>query len=407
MNIRNKVFVTSISILLLSVSVYIVFIKSPEEISITENRNMSQFAPFTIKSFYDNSFQANLEASLADQFILRDEIVKILAQVEFNTSMLFRAGGNSLELIEIGDTGVARIGAAGSHYINYPMTYNEEYVNNFIERTTEINELATDYPEVEFYVYKPTQGHELDIFDEASNLDSYGRVYEQILEDTLTVPYQELTVSSYLDLEQMFYPSDHHWNHIGAYTGYSDMIHMMLGNEESLLEPSRVECYGNLQFYGTFSSRTGNITGSGDFCTYVFTYPRLTAVADGNTENPVGYIESYLEGHYVRDNVYINHYNYAYGLYDKGFIAVNNTENDSDDNLLVIRDSYAVPLVNLIASHFDETYYVSPKMNKQITGQDFYYDSFIKEHEITKVLFMYTVENYFYVERDYFKVNRD
>ena len=61
-------------------------------------------------------------------------------------------------------------------------------------------------------------------------------------------------------------------------------------------------------------------------------------------------------------------------------------QNSTGRNLLIIGDSYALPLLEVVASHFDKTYIRYVDANKSLT--DVKYEDLIDEYGITDVLYL-------------------
>ena len=70
------------------------------------------------------------------------------------------------------------------------------------------------------------------------------------------------------------------------------------------------------------------------------------------------------------------------------FAAVGCTtpQNNTGRNLLIIGDSYSLPLLEVVASHFDKTYIRYVDDNKNLT--DVQYEDLIDQYGITDVLYL-------------------
>ena len=89
------------------------------------------------------------------------------------------------------------------------------------------------------------------------------------------------------------------------------------------------------------------------------------------------------------------HYNIAYKVGD-GLTKIVNEDNAGKESILIIGDSYAGPVLPLLAKDFYEITLIYPINYTSLTGYEFNYDAFIRENDVDKILFMYTIENYFY-----------
>ena len=52
------------------------------------------------------------------------------------------------------------------------------------------------------------------------------------------------------DFQQMYFKTDHHWNHIGAYKGYVDIINLLFEGKEQPYIPIG-KSFRNVNFYGS------------------------------------------------------------------------------------------------------------------------------------------------------------
>ena len=75
-----------------------------------------------------------------------------------------------------------------------------------------------------------------------------------------------------------------------------------------------------------------------------------------------------------------------------------NEANLGKESILIIGDSYAGPVLPLLAKDFYEITLIYPINYISLTGNVFNYDEFIRENDVDKILFMYTIENYFYAD---------
>lgn len=391
--IRHFILILIFSILLCGISIYTFYIKEEETVSLFENRNLALREDIENSSFFDNTLQDSLENVLADQFLYRQKIVEIKKQFDRNIELtIYGQNTDDLVLTKMGDTNIYQLGSS-NYMMNGLMAYDERIEKCIINRVEQINDIAKDYPDIEFYLYRPIQAHETSLFDEVNETQSYGVYYNDLFKKYTQIPLAYLTIETIDDYKEMFYSSDHHWNYRGSYQGYVDIMTLM-GMEKDILEPESIFCNEGATFYGTFSTRTANVLGPDKYCIYDVNYADVKVYA-GDTLvedilNPKYYIEHAQE--YASDP-YLYHYNYSSCQYFP-YIKME-TGNKDKENILVIGDSYARSIAHYMASSFNESYFVNQTDYLNTTGHYFNYDEFLEEHHIDKVLFMYTIENYF------------
>lgn len=394
--LRHTLFAVIAFACITGVFVYTFFIKEQETVSLFENRNLATKESIAETSFMDTTFQDSIEDVLADQFYQRQRIVEEKKQFDRAVELVvFGENTDDLVLTKMGDTSIYQLGSS-NYMMNGLMTYDENIEKCIMNRIEQINNIAYDYPDIEFYLYRPVQGYETSLFDEINNVESYGEHYNQLFVDHLQIPVDFLDIESVEMYKELFFSSDHHWNYRGAYQGYSDIMNLMgMGNE--ILEPKSIFCHPNATFYGTYSTRTANLLEPDSYCLYDIDYADAEVIVNNEVIedilNPKYYIEHSDE---YASNPYEYHYNKSFENYTP--YVQYRTDKTNKKNILVIGDSYSRAIANYLASSFYNSYFVNPTDYISSTGSYFYYDSFIRDCEIDVVLFMYTIENYFAVD---------
>lgn len=399
--LRNILF----SLIVLSATVitivYIVFCKESIAVSVQENRNLAQFSGCSLNGYTQGAFQNHLENAIADQFVGRYKLVKLKKEMDKEISqMIYPVEDDELLLHKVeGVPNVYQIGNS-NYLMNGLMKENEDYKIRFSNRIQQINELQKHYPDIDVYVYKPTQIHETSLFDERNEISSYGSVYSEMLREGLEVPYAELEISDLEMYKEFFYASDHHWNYEGSYQGYLDILKLTLGEDETPLLPTELLNFDNqLIMQGTFAGRTGYIYDGDFFSLYTFDLPDYTVFYEGQEVENLIHMNSFaerIESNFEEVDAY--YYNSAYSNYGPSSLWIN-PSNEGRESLLIVGDSYSGPILPLLMNHYYRIYFIQP-FDYYLTYNYnyFYYDDFIKQNEVDKILFMYTVENYFYHE---------
>lgn len=208
------------------------------------------------------------------------------------------------------------------------------------------------------------------------NLSNYTNIFKEGLNNNINV--SELKIESTKDYTEKFYKTDHHWNMYGAYQGYKD-ITAMLGKTPLELEINQVS---ERPYYGSFASRSlSQLTKD-----YI-----IDVNADLKYETSISGYENiadfkprkitYNKGNEFLD-YYIHYFDGQYGLVKYTY------DNNSNENLLIFCDSYAWQIDYLIASHYKNTYVINLRYDEFANGK-VNYNKFIKENNITDVLFLY------------------
>jgi hypothetical protein len=375
--------------LILSSVLYIFIIKEQQTVSFIENRNLYTTEHIFDDETLDDSFQVKVGRVLEDQFFMRYEIVNGKRKVNyFLTSLIFKISNTEGELTPLNDPHLFRVGDT-SYIVTKPMEYEERIETRVKDRLDQYAALQEYFPDRNVYVYHPIQAHETGLFDEVNELETYGVELNQLMIDYAKIPYKSLVIEDLDYYKQHFYSSDHHWNHLGSYIGYRDML-SLLQPETQALEPSYLDC--NYKFYGSFSTRTGGILDPSEFCLFQYELSKYSVELD---DGKITHLEMYEEFYEQADSfdswTYL--YNLAYPF--KGYANIYRS-GVNDKVLMVVGDSYMGPVLPLLAQHYGTVYAINPVAYylKYYEVFDFY--SYIEEKQIQDIIFMITIENYFY-----------
>jgi hypothetical protein len=425
---------------------YLVLTSPQSEISEEERRDLAMFEPIAVEEWMNQSFQSNFDLAFQDQFPNRNTIIftfkkgifNIQSWIKYNSDFVYyvfhpvlsifdfwelygeydKIPGYSDEkdliveeenilswyerkihpqtvfhnLISLGTDGVFQVENT-QYLMNKPIPYDEEYINNTLNRVEEINQFATYFPGVDFYVYKPTQVHEREWFVSNDNEEFIGEDLEMLMYENYNLPFKASDIRNMDEYYLKYYRADHHWNHIGAYAAYRDVLELMNITDEPMI-PIDENCFDDLEFYGTFGSRTGFVTEPSPFCMYEFDLPVYEYAIDGQNVIEYNHRGDYSQGNITRDP-FMYHYNEVYGYDDFAKLAIINTEKENG-KLLIIGDSYFRSVLPNISSHFKYTYFYD--IRKLYTTSDFgtvNLNKFINENGIEKVIYAYSIEYYF------------
>ena len=390
----KKIFSVGVLALLFALGLKILLFTDQQAISFRENRDLATNEQLNLSDIGNGKFQSKLEDILMDQFPQRYAFVTLKNEMEYNSvSFLYQMIENEFVLNPIGTDGIYQIGNS-QVLAQGVMEYSELTASRIARRIEQMNQLQKDYPEIEMFVYKPTQLHESSILNEANGVISAGAAYSEIFKSQLELPYDEFVLDSFDLYQDCFYWTDHHWNHKGSYIGYAQIMKLMFGNDVDLLVPLEESDCNGLKFYGTFSSRSGYVTDGSPFSVYRYDLPEYK-IFNLNGEMEVANTNTFFDADYHEEMDY--HYNIAYKVGD-GLTKIVNEANLGKESILIIGDSYAGPVLPLLAKDFYEITLIYPINYISLTGNVFNYDEFIRENDVDKILFMYTIENYFYAD---------
>ena len=338
----------------------------PAEINYYENRPAERLEPLTAAGFLDGSFQDSMELALADQVpgALRLKAAYndlnsslLLAALRWQTprhpELFYRTNGVYIH---------------GDRVLWDP--FDPEPLMPQIEATAAgFNRAMAENPELDFYFYFVESDAVLD-FRTGERTPFY-----ELLCSLLALPEERCARFELRDYEQFcseFYKTDHHWNHIGSYRGYTEILRL-LGCPEPPLEPLEERTLAE-PICGSKALQAGLTEMTEPFTAYRFAYPPL------GTE--FGHEEAYFAGEAELPLGYGNFYGG-----DDGLVAFD-TGREDRPNLLIIGDSYDNAVLKLIASHYCRTYSVDLRNYEREQGEPFHLGQFCREKGVDQVLIL-------------------
>ena len=260
---------------------------------------------------------------------------------------------------------------------------------NMLETAEFMNAMVEARPEVNWYFSFATNIEAIPLGDRFFPEESVADIYEDFL-DLLpsSVKTAELAVNSFKDYAAKFYVTDHHWNYTGVQEAYYRILSMMRENYSDLspMPFNDLYVFDDVKFYGSLARSSAKYSDHDDFGIYFYDLPahELTidqTIAYGSQKTLSENLDIYLEGLYETKKGY-NHYTEFYRVPSEIVYPENNTGR----RLLVIGDSYSLPLIELVAANFDVTYVRYEDRGFDALPDDLYLDEFVEEHGITDVL---------------------
>ena len=247
-------------------------------------------------------------------------------------------------------------------------------------------------PEVRSYVYLINSSRTVSM----DRIDEEPRIYKSILKYFDRSGTDYLRLQSLEDYARYYYTTDHHWNYQGSYAGYRQIVEMLLGAEEPVLEPVETVVFP-VKFNGSMNKTMNRTDSQEDFTVYRFDYPEMKVEINGRRKAAFGNQEAYFAGKYSKMPL-ANHYSYFYGG-EEGLVHFE-TDREDRGNLLVFSNSQSNALNMLLASHFHHTWIVDPRHYEADTGAKFSLSRAVREWDIGQVLILgdglYFRQNYHY-----------
>lgn len=349
-------------------------IRDQKEVSLSENRNLQKFEHFTLNTYLNGTYQTSLENALSDQFVfgetIKEKVKTTLKFFDYNNIPKSICNGKYINL----DGTYYNYNCDDALILKYE-TLNKEIETNIKNRVKVYNKLNEYIDTYYYFISTPS------IFNFEKN--NYSIDLINILNENLKNDYKfsALEFANYKEYINLFYKTDHHWNHKGSYKGYQEIISMILPKEKEN-KPIEEVVFDDIVFYGSAARVSQIFDFKENFIVYKFDYPRLDII-NNKDENKYGNEEDYQNGIYYKDKL-ASHYGEYYGG-DSGELILN-TQNTKKDNLLILGSSFTNPINKLIASHFNKTFIIDLRHYQDLTGQIFDVKEYIDKNKIDKVL---------------------
>lgn len=346
----------------------------PKDVNYYENRPANTVAPLTVESWLDGSFQDAMETALSDQIPLAQTMKKAFndAQNKIRYDSMMRLSRRYPNVPVQYDQFLVY----GGKYLAYTYRSPDVVTPGLTRHSENLNALIAAHPDVSFYIYM-VEGDTNNNFPAGENNGAF-----EYLSSRLNLPaaqMQKFAINDLTTYERDFYQTDHHWNNVGSYRGYREAA-ALLGCTD-LLEPLETVRVSD-HFSG---SKALSIGAQEQFFepmdVYRFAFPKMSVTIAGEPADDYGWQDAALSGQLTDAN-----YGGVYG-WDNGEVILD-TGTTGRGNLLMLGESYDNAILKLIASHFDRVYSVDLRSYEQDMGKPFRLAEYLREHEITKVLWI-------------------
>jgi len=336
--IHNKIIAVILSVIVL-VFTFIFIFKKNTEFSENENRYLQESPKFSFSSLIKGTYIEKLEDYFADQFPLRDAFMsiktktdKLLGKKDINGVYL----GSNDYLIEKYNTP-----ANSDKIVETLNEFNEtiNYVNlNLMLVPTSI---SVNYEQLPNNVEYENQMKELEY------------IYDNIDFNTINVYDTLMEQNKYY---QMYYRLDHHWTSYGAYYAYKEYCK---ANNINYLSINDFEIEEVTQdFNGTLYSKSNDYSKKSDSI-HLFIPEKHNYEVEyvyNKKKTDTLYELSYLE---KKDK---------YSLFldnNHPLIVVTNNDVNNNDEIVIIKDSYANSFVPFIVNHFKKVHIIDPRFYQE------------------------------------------
>lgn len=358
----KKILTIVLPVIVLFLAVF--FLLLPKEVySEKENRYLTAFPKWEWESVQSGKYMEDISGYLSDHFPFRDFFMGLKTDVEI-----------WLGKREINDVYIAEDGYLIEVY-QKPVNIDRisETLKKFHEKikTMGVQETHLMLVPTASYVYADKVSPYAPQYNQMKTADM---IYEQT--GIPKVDCSERLVQC-ADNDLLYYKTDHHWTTYGAYQGYLSYCEVK-GIEPIALELLESEVVTE-NFQGTIYSKVNDYSRSGD-CITLYTNPkdRLTVCYTDTEETThtlynLEYLEKKDKYSLFLDNLHT-------------LIEITNDYAESEDVLVLVKDSYANSMVPFLTSYYRKIYVFDTRYYKYGPSK------FIEEHpEVTDVLVLYNM----------------
>jgi len=322
--------------------------------------------------FTGGSLQKKFDSAATDQFPFRMPLIQFSKAVDRNIIIFsYRFSQDTVTPADM----TSDIYYDRDHEALFypPETFDESSYSEIDRRIRNYTEIANLYPELNIIILF----HETLSYSQANPLNVYfpnsdrGQSYEYF-KDNLghRITIGEMLLPSMDTHLGDYYRTDHHWKTEGILKAYDvayDLISSSFTEISKKLVISNPLKLSGVEFLGTLARKSLYPVRGDEFTIYNANFPECK-ITDNGVEGNYDRRVEYLAGNYSLDP-YTDYYGEFFGT-QKGLLEYD-CEKDINRNILIIGDSYARPLVALIASHYSHTYFVDLRQNNEFSLSNF------------------------------------
>ena len=335
-----------------------------KDYSETENRSLAKRPGIMAGGLADGSYFKDFDTYYSDQFVLRDQFVKL------------KFIGNSL--LHIKESSGVYIGKK-KYQFEIPVTPDQKALDRTVKKINEFYDVHQEMKTTMMVVpssavilkdYLPSNAA---VTDQAKDIEEF---YDRIDSGISTVDVTSILEDAGKD--NLYYKTDHHWTSQGAYKVFQKSaaylgIDAPVGYKKYLVSTS---------FKGTLSSKSGDFVGKDKVEIYV---PK---------SDKVSYYVTYPASQEKRASIFKPEQLKTKDKYTVFFggnhpLVEINTTADNRRNLLIVKDSYANSFVQFLLPYYEKIIIVDPR---------YYYDNVnmvLSNYDINEILYLYSADTLF------------
>ena len=328
------------------------------------------------------SLETNIENRFNNYFPFHDKINGFYYDLNSKIDSLY---SNNLYLKDNNDNEHLFINKENNFYYLVSEYSSSELDDRMNKQIKFYNDIKNKYPNVDLMLYLPLRYSETSFKNINGIHDKIINFTNKLNKDIKLGIFDSNNIDEYL---KYFYKTDHHYNSYGAEKVYLDILdkYGFKNNLDVSHKIVRDKYYGSMAKSVLSTKIVDNLS--------VIDLPNnLKTNLDDIKFKPMKIEE--------KDNPFYDYFvTYFNGQYDE---IIYENKSNYHRNLLIICDSLAWQIDYLLANNFDKTYVINMKYGKWIKN-DLYLDNYIKNNNITHILFLRESKNIVF-DADNFKLD--
>ena len=351
---------TIILLFIISLLTLMFYIFPKKSFSEIENRFLSTNPSLTFDKLISGEYMEKEEKYIQDNFPFRDAFMYI------KTFIYKLVGISKINGVYLGNDGYLL-----DEYDN--IDYKDELIktiNSFVNKNKDVNYNIMLLPN-KISIYDDKLPKNVSLINQNEEIDS---IYKNLSISNKINMYDIFKKEK--DKHDLYYKTDHHWTMYGAYLAYQEYCkkNNLISYSEDFFNKKIV----SNDFLGSSFSKVTDYNAKHD-------------VIEIYEQSNLDIIVSYLEENKISNTLY--NFDYLkkkdkYSIFlDNNHPIINITNNliNNDDNLLIIKDSFANSLVPFLVNHYKKIDVVDPRYYKRSISK------YIKDNNIKNVLFVYNL----------------
>ncbi|GAB6109360.1 hypothetical protein [Fusibacter bizertensis] len=295
--------------------------------------------------------------------------------------------------ISLNPKGSGLVEVVGEHHLIFTKIGLSAAKAGLENKAANINQLAKEYPNIQFNSFYIETDVDVDFVGGKITHDLSNYLGNQFNDN---VKFSSLNINSVEEYINGFYKTDHHWDTERQQIGYQALIKFLIGPNEPLAD---FDLYLTNLAYNGYKSRLLNEFTTTDVFKFIVPKVSRSDVYINGEKSTYGNKYGFIKGDFTQETAE-NYYGDCNGA-DYALVEFHYNQ-PSKPNAVIFIDSFSNPLKEVIASHYNKTYYVDLRYYETAYGKPFDFSEFIKDKNIGVVV---NLGYYYFFAGDTFIIN--